>query len=214
MRRVMRAFLAATVMVPVMTTNAEPTSTDLDPRVLQEVAARQYRYYDELDLARYENLNVEFGDSSRIIISSNAVRFGNLEVTAKLVVPRSDAPHSTGFLYSSAPEPVRVVLDYALVSCGSGCSVGIITDTDRTPMQYKARHETTKEKRTTRAPAQANYNFHSERTASMVLIEGKHARKAIKQLNGSSVAHVFLVTAIHGAAHFEFDTGRGAGEME
>jgi hypothetical protein len=176
---------------------------------LREAAALQSGYYDELDLPVYRSLEKQFGASNRVIASTNAVRFGNLEVRAKLVLPLSVAPRSNKLMASSAPEPVRVMLDYALVSCGSGCSVSILTDRGGTPALYKAQHEATTKRRG--SPGGGGTVIRTrDRTASMVVIEGKQARKAIQQLNDSRTAHVFLTTAVHGGAHFEFDTTSGA----
>jgi hypothetical protein len=177
--------------------------SDIDSRVSNDVVARQFDYYDELDLKRYETLETEFGTSSRVFASVNAVRFGQLEVRAKLVVPRSDAPMSTGFFSSDSPEPIRIMLDYALVSCRHSCEVGVLTDPGPTRRQYKAWHDSSG---TTDKSAYAA----SMSTTSMILIKGKPARLAIGQLNGSQRAHIVLIAAAHGVADFEFDTSVGS----
>ena len=212
-------WLAAACAIPLaslMAIAGDEVAPDPASRMLSEATARQFRYYDELGLDFYQDLETAFGGSSRVIASTNVVRFGNLQVRAKLVVPRSDAPIETGFLASSDPEPVRIMLDYALVSCGNGCSIGILTDQAGSLAQYKANHATTETgspriRSMTSGFASRSRGNRAERHASMVLIEGKHARKAIQQLNGSQTAHIFLVTAVHGAADFQFDTSLGTG---
>ena len=171
-------------------------------RVTTEMLAMQFDYYDELDLKRYASLEREFGVSNRVFESVKPVRFGQLDVRAKLIIPRSDAPVKRRFHLGSEPEPVRVMLDYALVSCRNGCEVGVLTEPGATASQFKASHDSTDT--FTRSPYAARNT-----TRSMVLIEGKRARLAIRQLNGSQRAHIALVTAVHGAANFEFDTSSG-----
>ena len=210
-------WLAVACVIPLTSLMAvanDEVAPDPASKMLSEATARQFRYYDELDLELYQDLEMAFGDSSRIIASTNVVRFGNLQVRAKLVVPRSDAPIEDGFLASSDPEPVRIMLDYALVSCGNGCSIGILTDQAASLAQYKASHATTGTdsfRMRSTGFASRPRGDRAERHASMILIEGKHARKAIHQLNSSRTAHIFLVTAVHGAADFQFDTSAGAG---
>jgi hypothetical protein len=184
------------------------SETSVPAEVLREAAALQSGYYDELDLDLYRNLDSLFGESCRVVASGNFMRFGNIEVRAKLIVPRSDAAIDTGFLASSAPEPVRLMLDYALVSCANGCEISIVTDSGGPGVLYEARHEAT-ESRRRRAAGGAVAGGRvavRERTASMIVIEGKQARAAIRQINSSRSAHVFLTTAVHGAAQFQFDT--------
>ncbi len=199
--------VCAVMAVVAVQVKAQAPPAALSPEVLRHAAALQSGYYEELDVAVYENLEAEFGDSARVFASTNVVRFGNLEVRAKLVVPRSDEPRSTGFMASDDPQPVRVMLDYALVSCGNGCVISILSDRKGTPATYKAKHEAQERKRKT--PAGGGTGFavrRRDRTASMVVIEGKQAREVIHMINGSRTAHVFLTTAVHGAAHFEFNT--------
>ena len=212
-------WLAAVCAIPLASLIAiagDEVAPDPATRMLSEATAQQFRYYEELDVDFYQDLETAFGDSNRVIASTNVVRFGNLQVRAKLVLPRSDAPIESGFLASSDPEPVRIMLDYALVSCGSGCSIGILTDQAGSLAQYKANHAYTATKPKFRMTNSAGFGSKSrrndsERRASMIVIEGKYARKAIHQLNGSQTAHIFLVTAVHGAADFQFDTSLGTG---
>lgn len=184
--------------------------TEPNARVLNDSVARQFNYYDELDLEQFGALESKFGATSRVISSLNAVQFGRLEVRAKLVVPRSDEPRARGVFVSNDPEPVRVMLDYALVSCGNGCKVGVLTEGDERARQYHAAHERIKAKSQTRAPLAANKHVRrSDRVASMVVIDGDRAREAIQQINSSQRIHVFLQAAVHGFADFEFDTSAG-----
>ena len=190
--------------------SSEPLLSD---EVLREAAALQSGYYDELDLPLYRDLEQSFGDTCRVIPSASVVRFGNIEVRAKLIVPRSDVAIDTGFLASSAPEPVRLMLDYALVSCANGCEISIVTDADGRGALYKARHEATEVRR--RRPAGGTSAGGRvavrERTASMIVIDGKQARAAIQQINASRSVHIFLTTAVHGAARFQFHTSSNTG---
>ena len=183
--------------------------------VLREAAALQSGYYDELDLPVYRDLEGTFGDTCRVLPSTNIVRFGNIEVRAKLVVPRSDAAVDTGFLASKAPEPVRLMLDYALVSCANGCEISVVTDAGGRGALYEARHQATGEvqRRRPSGGAVSGRLVAHGRTASMIVIEDKQARAAIQQINASRSVHVFLTTAVHGAAHFEFDTSTDPGRQ-
>lgn len=52
-----------------------------------------------------------------------------------------------------------------------------------------------------------------ERTASMIVIDGKQAPAAIQQINASRSLHIFLTTAVHGAARFRFDTSSDTGSQ-
>jgi len=151
-----------------------------------DLIASHFDYYDELDLKRYESLEQEFGDSSRVFSSLNAVRFGQLEVRAKLVVPRSDADVPGGFLRLSHPAPVRVMLDYALISCRTGCEIGVQTDPGAITHKLPARHDS--------------------RSRSMVETKYKDSGEAIRQLNASQRAHIVFAAAAQGVAEFEFDT--------
>jgi hypothetical protein len=172
-----------------------------DSLAQNDVIARHFDYYDELDLKRYESLEAEFGASSRVFSSVNAVRFGQLEVRARLVVPRSDAKVPSGFLQPSYPASVRVMLDYALVSCRNDCKVEVLTEPDGTKGQYVASHDSPVHKSTYAARSP---------TRSMVVIKGKQAGLAIRQLNGSHRAHIVLTAAAQGVADFEFDTSVGS----
>ena len=142
------------------------------------------------DLKRYESLEAEFGDSCRVFSDLNAVRFGQLEVRAKLIVPRSDADAPGGFLRLSHPAPVRVMFDYALVSCRKGCEMVVQTDPGATTHKYPARHDS--------------------ESRSMVLTKDKETAQAIRQLNASQRARIVLAAAAHGVAEFEFDTSVGS----
>ena len=155
-----------------------------------DLIASHFNYYDELDLKRYESLEAEFGDSCRVFSSLNAVRFGQLEVRAKLIVPRSDADAPGGFLRLSHPAPVRVMFDYALVSCRKGCEMVVQTDPGATTHKYPARHDS--------------------ESRSMVLTKDKETAQAIRQLNASQRARIVLAAAAHGVAEFEFDTSVGS----
>jgi hypothetical protein len=129
-----------------------------------------------------------------------------------LIVPRSDAPIDAGFLDGSEPEPVRLMLDYALVSCRGGCEISVVSDAGVVGVLYEARHKTTESElnRPVGGPAGA-HRMRRSRTASMIVIEGKQARTAIQQINASRSVHVFLTTAVHGAASFQFDTSSDTG---
>lgn len=196
--------ILGTAIVPTVTLVAASTN-DLDgaSRMKNEMIARQFDYFDELDLKRHESLEAEFGASCRVLSSTNAVRFGPLEVRVKLVLPRSDAPRKTGLFASNDPERVRVMLDYALVSCRNGCEVGVLTEPGATTRQYKANHDWVGSFGKSPYAAKAT-------TRSMAVIEGKQARLAIQQLNGSRQAHIVVITAVHGVADFEFDTSAGS----
>jgi hypothetical protein len=197
MRR-MLAVLVWLIAVPLVA--GKPDVANGDTPAQNDVLARHFDYYDELDLKRYETLEAEFGATSRVFSSVNAVHFGQLEVRAKLVVPRSDAEVPGGFLEFSYPAPVRVMLDYALVSCRSGCRVEVLTEPGAVTDQYKAVHD---------SPAHRSTYAARNTTSSMVVIKGNQAGQAIRQLNGSQRARVVLKAAVHGVASFEFDTSVG-----
>lgn len=189
----MRSRLVLTTLfglVAVSLVSVATYAADDDSAGRNDLIARHFNYYDELDVKRYESLEAEFGDSSRVFPSLNAVRFGQLEVRAKLVVPRSDAVVPGGFLKFSHPAPVRVMLDYALVSCRTGCELPIQTDPGATTHQYPARHDS--------------------KSRSMVLIKDSETGQAIRQLNGSQRARIVLAAAAQGVAEFEFDTSVGS----
>src|SRR5512147_479856 len=101
----MLATLIGLVSLPFVAATASGAGGDAPEQ--NDAVARYFNYYDELDLKRYESLDAEFGSSSRVFTSVNAVRFGSLEVRARLVVPRSDADVPGGFLRFSYPAPVR-----------------------------------------------------------------------------------------------------------
>ncbi len=180
--------LVGLVAVPLVAVTTH--AADGNSPAQNDLIARHFNYYDELDLKRYDSLETEFGSCCRVFASLNAVRFGQLEVRAKLVVPRSDAPVSGGFLQFSHPAPVRVMLDYALVSCRTGCEVNVQTDPGATTDQYHAKH--------------------NSGSRSMVLIRDKETSEAIRQLNGSERARIVLAAAAQGVAEFEFDTSAGS----
>jgi len=184
----MLATLVGLVVVPLVA--ATTYGADGNSPAQNVMIAKHLNYYDELDLKRYESLEAEFGGSSRVFSSVNAVRFGQLEVHAKLVVPRSDAVLPGGFLQRSYPAPVRIMLDYALVSCRTGCEVEVLTEPDATTRQHSA--------------------FHDSQSRSMIVIKAKQAGLAIRQLNGSQRAHIVLAAAAQGVADFEFDTSVGS----
>lgn len=165
-------------------------AADDNSRAGNDLVARHFNYYDELDLERYESLEQEFGDSNRVFSSLNVVRFGQLEIRAKLVVPRSDADVPGGFLRLSHPAPVRVMLDYALISCRKGCEIVVQTDPGATTHRYPARHDS--------------------ESRSMILIRDKETGQAIRQLNASARARIVLAAAAQGVAEFEFDTSAGS----
>jgi hypothetical protein len=146
----MRNPIVIALCVPVAAVTSLTTmssETSVPAEILREAAALQSGYYEELNLDLYRNLDALFGESSRVIVSGNFMRFGNIEVRAKLIVPRSDAAIGTGFLASGAPEPVRLMLDYALVSCAHGCEISIVTDSGGPGVLYEARHEATEIRR-------------------------------------------------------------------
>lgn len=182
---------------------AEPTD-----RSLSLAAAMQSGYFDELDLEMYESLEERYGTGSRVIRSENVVRVGELAITAKLVVPRSTAPAASGFLAGNDPLPVRLMLDYALVSCASGCRVSLVSDVSGVPKIFEARHHYMESGGARRRPVgnAAPYKP-SDRVASMILIEGKAAKRAIEQISASRRVDVFLTAAVHGSMRFTFAIG-------
>ncbi len=95
----MLATLCGLVAVPLVAATTYGAGGDSPAQ--NDAIARHFDYYDELDLKRYESLEAEFGGSSRVFSSVNTVRFGQLEVRAKLVVPRSDAVVPSGFSKSA-----------------------------------------------------------------------------------------------------------------
>jgi len=184
----MLATLCGLVAVPLVAATTYGAGGDSPAQ--NDAIAQHFDYYDELDLKRYESLEAEFGGSSRVFSSVNTVRFGQLEVRAKLVVPRSDAVVPSGFFKVSYPAPVRVMLDYALVSCRKGCKVVVLTEPGATTRRYGAGHDS--------------------QSRSMVLINEGQRGLAIQQLNGSRRAHIVLSAAAQGVAEFEFDTSVGS----
>lgn len=184
--------------MPIYSLSADNT---LSPAALRELAAVHSGYYDELDLALFDTLESGFTESSQVFKSKNTVRLGNLDVSAKIVVPAAVDSEEERSLFHTGQEPVRIMLDYALVSCRHGCTVGLLNLADNTLLTYSASHRMVRTKRGQKRTLR--------RTASMVLIEGDQAREAVKQLGHGGPMKLFLTTAIYGPAEFQFEIPAG-----